>query len=105
MEAICSSETSVDTQRATWRYIPEDGALHNHSYENLKSYSKHLMNYLARRQIFGRIMELERVYKVWVFLVGCDIEKAYSEDGGRMFLWNVDDYSHGTRCHNPEDPM
>jgi hypothetical protein len=27
MEAICSSETSVDTQQATWRYIPEDGTL------------------------------------------------------------------------------
>jgi hypothetical protein len=28
MEAICSSETSVGTQRTTWRYIPEDGTLH-----------------------------------------------------------------------------
>jgi hypothetical protein len=27
MEAIYSSETSVDTQRTTWRYIPEDGTL------------------------------------------------------------------------------
>jgi hypothetical protein len=26
MEAICPSETSVDTQRATRHYIPEDGA-------------------------------------------------------------------------------
>jgi hypothetical protein len=38
MEAICSSETSVDTQRTTRRYIPEDGTLHNHRCENLKSY-------------------------------------------------------------------
>jgi hypothetical protein len=29
MEAICSSETSDDSQRATWRYIPEDGTLLN----------------------------------------------------------------------------
>jgi hypothetical protein len=28
MEAICSSETSVDFQRATRRYIPEDSTLH-----------------------------------------------------------------------------
>jgi hypothetical protein len=28
MEAICSSETSVDTQRITRRYIPEDDTLH-----------------------------------------------------------------------------
>jgi hypothetical protein len=27
MEAICSSETSVDTQRTTLRYIPKDGTL------------------------------------------------------------------------------
>jgi hypothetical protein len=37
MAVICSSETSVDTQRTTWRYIPEDGTLHNHCCENLKS--------------------------------------------------------------------
>jgi hypothetical protein len=36
MEAICSSETSVDFQRTTQRYIPEDITLHNHRCENLK---------------------------------------------------------------------
>jgi hypothetical protein len=39
MEATCSSETWVDTQRTTRRYIPEDGTLHNHRCENLKSYT------------------------------------------------------------------
>jgi hypothetical protein len=39
MEAICSSKTSVDFQRTTWRYIPEDSTLHNHPCENLKSYN------------------------------------------------------------------
>jgi hypothetical protein len=29
-KAICSSETSVETQRITRRYIPEDDTLHNH---------------------------------------------------------------------------
>jgi hypothetical protein len=29
MEAICSSETSVDSQRTTRRYIPEDSTLQN----------------------------------------------------------------------------
>jgi hypothetical protein len=38
MEAICSSETSVETQRNTRRHIPEDDTLHNHRCENLKSY-------------------------------------------------------------------
>jgi hypothetical protein len=41
MEAICSSETSVDFQRTTQRYIPEDSTLHNHRCENLKSHSPH----------------------------------------------------------------
>jgi hypothetical protein len=37
MEATCSSETSVDFQRTTRRYIPEDGTRLNHRCENLKS--------------------------------------------------------------------
>jgi hypothetical protein len=39
MEATFSSITSVDTQRTTRRYIPEDGTLHNHRCENIKSYT------------------------------------------------------------------
>jgi hypothetical protein len=38
MEAICRSETSVDSQRTARLYIPEDGTLQNYRCENLKSY-------------------------------------------------------------------
>jgi hypothetical protein len=38
MEAICSSETSGETQRTTRRHITEDDTLYNHCCENLKSY-------------------------------------------------------------------
>jgi hypothetical protein len=40
MEAICPYETSVETRLTTQRHIPEDGTLHNHRRENLKSYIK-----------------------------------------------------------------
>jgi hypothetical protein len=47
MEAISSSETSVETQRTTRRRIPEDDTLQNHRCENLKSY---------RDKAFGKYM-------------------------------------------------
>jgi hypothetical protein len=37
MVTICSSEASVDLHRIIRRYIPEDGTLHNHRYDNLRS--------------------------------------------------------------------
>jgi hypothetical protein len=38
MEVTYSSETSVDFQRTTRRYIPEDRTLQTHRCENLKTY-------------------------------------------------------------------
>jgi hypothetical protein len=38
MEAIWSFETSVQSTTSTWRHTPEDGILHSHRRENLKSY-------------------------------------------------------------------
>jgi hypothetical protein len=40
MEAICFSETSVDFQLTTQRYIPDGSSLHKHRGKNLKSYIK-----------------------------------------------------------------
>jgi hypothetical protein len=48
MEAICSSETSVDLQRTTRRYIPDDSTLHNHRCKNLKSCILNLGGKVAR---------------------------------------------------------
>jgi hypothetical protein len=39
MEAICSSETVVETQRTIRHHIPEVDTLHNHGSKNLKSYN------------------------------------------------------------------
>jgi hypothetical protein len=41
MEATCSSETSVDFQRTTRPYIPDNRTHHNHRCENLRSYKIH----------------------------------------------------------------
>jgi hypothetical protein len=54
MEAICSSETSVDTQRTTRCYIPEDGSLHTHRCENLKSC------FVGSQFFFWRILAIVR---------------------------------------------
>jgi hypothetical protein len=50
MEAISSSETLVHI-RSTQRHIPEDGFLHSHRYENLKSYIENKLPQLIREII------------------------------------------------------
>jgi hypothetical protein len=62
--STCSSETSVDFQRVTRRYIPQDRTLHNHRCENLESYTKNKLllnicslsswNYFFLNQILER---------------------------------------------------
>jgi hypothetical protein len=54
MEAKCSSETSVDIQRTTRCYIPEDGILHNHRCENLKYYGASSISYPRHKREFQR---------------------------------------------------
>jgi hypothetical protein len=44
MEPTRSSETSVDFQRTTWLYIPEDRTLRNHCFENLTSYKENTVS-------------------------------------------------------------
>jgi allantoicase len=51
MEAIYYSETSVDFDGSTRRYIPEDSALHNNRCENIKSYSSYL--FVMKRSTFA----------------------------------------------------
>jgi hypothetical protein len=53
MERICSSETTVEFQRTTRRYIPEDSTLHNHRCENLKS---NIYKFIAFTQIYVVIL-------------------------------------------------
>jgi hypothetical protein len=43
MEATCSSETSIDFQKITLRFVSEGSTLHNHRWENLKFYMNIIM--------------------------------------------------------------
>jgi hypothetical protein len=45
VEAICSSDTMVDT-RSTRHHIPDDGILHSHRRENLRSYMLKYFNWI-----------------------------------------------------------
>jgi hypothetical protein len=57
MEVQFSSETSVHIQ-ITWRYIPEDGNIHNYRYVNLNLYNQpqlsngQIIQYLLRPGLY-----------------------------------------------------
>jgi hypothetical protein len=51
MEAIRSSEMSVYT-RSTQRHIPEDGILHSHRCENLKSYKYYVVGHYPSSYVY-----------------------------------------------------
>jgi hypothetical protein len=63
MEAIRYSETSVRT-RSTWRNIPENGILHSHRHENLKSYIITMLllvtnSYHFQRYVSGHVVMMK----------------------------------------------
>jgi hypothetical protein len=64
MEAICSSETSVETQQTTRRHIPEDDTLPNHGCENLKSYTTFLDHTFPSVLLIQATIKLEVTWKV-----------------------------------------
>jgi hypothetical protein len=65
MEAVCSSETSVDFQRTTWRYIPEYCTLQEHWTIYLT-----LVEYLLKIQRkFSKIQPLVTVSRVTLPLI------------------------------------
>jgi hypothetical protein len=47
MEAICSSETSVVTQRTTRRHIPEDDTLHEYLYSTVIAIFKWMVQHFT----------------------------------------------------------
>jgi hypothetical protein len=58
-EVSCSPETPVDFQRSSQHWIQEDITLHNHHYENLKSYKS---EYASKGGILYEAMFIIHIY-------------------------------------------
>jgi hypothetical protein len=78
MEAVCSSETTVDFQRTERRYVPEDSTLHKHRCENLKSHNSWSLCCSLIVEIFRATLWKSKIVVLWVLtpcsLVDCFIE-------------------------------
>jgi hypothetical protein len=57
MEAICSPGTSVDFERTTRRYIPEDRTLHKYRCENRGSYITQPDEHIQIYNLYGPMKE------------------------------------------------
>jgi hypothetical protein len=56
-EAICSFETSVNFQRTTRRYIPEDTFLHKGSISELRTWHSMIRQDTSIRNVYGMFTE------------------------------------------------
>jgi hypothetical protein len=65
MEATCSSETSVNFERSTRRYIPKDRTFHNHLCANLKSYMAPTVCILTLQQQCRRTFTHSNKLRAW----------------------------------------
>jgi hypothetical protein len=59
IEAICSSETSIDFHGTSRSYIPKDRTLHTHRCENFKSYVNIILEIGAGGRSFVVSHEIE----------------------------------------------
>jgi hypothetical protein len=75
-------KTSVDFQWTTQPYIPEDRTLHNHCYENLKSYIIKIFIYLSHLMNFINIVNNSHM-KVGTLLQGINMNCACLKSGSK----------------------
>jgi hypothetical protein len=66
MEAVRTSEASVDIQLRTRQYIPEDSELHSRCRENLKSHNLKVITVFTRLcQSYFNLIRIKSVYTVF----------------------------------------
>jgi hypothetical protein len=64
MEAVRTSETSVNINLSTRRYIPEDSKLHTRCHENLKSHNTDIFEHKNA----GKILKQNSVCQLVLFV-------------------------------------
>jgi hypothetical protein len=90
MEATCSSETSVDFQRTTRCYIPEDRTLHNHRCENLKSYTSKFHSRVTGMNLCNVVRPgISKTEPMTVFLWSKDFKIHTNQESLGYFCYNV----------------
>jgi hypothetical protein len=90
MEGASSSEISIDFQRTTRRYIPEDRALQNHRCKNLRSYKMCNLAYNFYclqwfRCLLCRNVKI-KIYKAIMLSVVCMGVNLVSDIKGRTYI-------------------
>jgi hypothetical protein len=88
MEAKCFSETSVDFQRITRRYISEKSTLHNHRSDNYKPYignpDHSFLSYSSNNWVEIEVWDPEaHVWIIWLRRRSINLKNMYSD---RMIL-------------------
>jgi hypothetical protein len=107
MEAICSSDMSVDFRRTIRRYIPEDITLHSHRCDNLKSnivglaeWKTPLWKSRCRWKILLKLYVHVRLYglrvwnwSIWLGIGSCEHgNKPWDSIQGRKLTGHLSDY-------------
>jgi hypothetical protein len=85
---ICSSETSVDFQRNTLCYIPEDILRHNYRHENLKfCIYIYIYIYIYTHRIFSIFLLCSNLSLLWTWSFSCIVILSFIFSYLNLYIW------------------
>jgi hypothetical protein len=90
MEAICSSETSLNFQRTTRRYIPEYSTLQNNCCQNIKTLLDFVLNTQLYQNFHTKISSIRDISSRKVAYSGSDVLSEMKNSARRLpllFSW------------------